>query len=257
MTGEQPAVTPVLAAGPRRGRKRVWRWGFAVGVLLAVAVLLVPSWRAVVRGLAKGQPTFRGRPTDYWALRLADPADSAGAARALEEGGADAVAVLADALADPDKTAQLRAAEVMGAIGPPAVPALLALLDAKPEARSGVYRSITKMNGRAHEPELIQALIDAIDNDPLADQLLAIAALQSIGTEARDAIPILLHVLAGQKQLTRRTVIGALAAVGPQDRRVRSALRKALDDGDNYVAEQAALKLKEIDPEAAAKAGVK
>jgi hypothetical protein len=83
--------------------------------------------------------------------------------------------------------------------------------------------------------------------------------LNQMGATARPAIPELLRVLAGDEQPAVRAVAaGALGNIaGREDQPVVAALATAAQDKDAMVNNRAGLALKQLDPAAAAKAGVK
>ena len=150
--------------------RKLWIVLLSLLCLTAVCCWLDPT--GVVRGWLRGESFCQGRPTSYWsrALRSDDPAKQSEARQQLERGGADAVAVLTEVLADRKATdwqateARWNAAEMLGRIGPDAQSASTALLvtleDPDLHVRSVAATSLPLIDAPAQEavPALLQLL---------------------------------------------------------------------------------------------------
>jgi len=180
-------------------KRAVW-----IVVLLLIVAALV-AWfepTGAVRGWLSGQNFFESRPTRYWitALKSSEPAVAANAEQKLTAGGADAAAVLDEifrtqAGSDPDAIeSRLKAAELLGKVGPDAKPYSQTLLDALQDpdlhVRTVAAVALPKVNVPADVavPEMIKVL----DKDLNAD---VARALSSYGPDADAAIPTLVKIL--------------------------------------------------------------
>jgi HEAT repeat protein len=140
---------------------------------------------------------------------------------------------------DPFPNARQAAAQVLGFIGPEARGAAPALFRATKDKASGVRSAALFALGRIQpDAEMtIPVLVAGLDDPHPGAQWQAAIALGQYGPEARAALPALLRTLA----TNRARALAAGADLPPHDS-FNDAFRSAL---------------KAIDPEAAAKAGVK
>ena len=103
-------------------------------------------------------------------------------------------------------------------------------------------------------PGLLPFLLDDLETDEHPDSYICLALS---GVRGPDAVPALIAVLRDlQNPRAREGAICALGRMGPRAREAVPALREALHDEDQAVRVRAARALKDIDPNAAAKAGV-
>lgn len=102
----------------------------------------------------------------------------------------------------------------------------------------------------------VPALVEFLNNDK-ADRQRAIEALGSFGPSAKEAVPSLLQWATNADANVRGSAFAALGEIHAQTDRVVPVLINALHDPDPTVRRYATNALKQIDPEAAAKAGVK
>jgi HEAT repeat protein len=192
-----------------------------VGVVLVLAWHDVSSnWPVVANGGLASESFYRGRPFKYWLHMLScDCFDES----SLRRGGAEAVAVLLEALRQEDVTVRVHALRVLAHIGP--------------EAKAAV-------------PGLVEVLRD----EQARVRLGAAAALESIGPAAGAAVPALVHRLAHDANpAVRARVLVVLQALGPE---ATPGLLEALQDQDPHVRQRAGEALKQVNPETAAQAGV-
>jgi HEAT repeat protein len=161
---------------------------------------------------------------------LETPAFRVAAASALlrvEPGSKEALAVLQAALADPNLYIRQQVADVLGSAGP--------------EARGAV-----------------PALRKALKDESPAVRLNAAAALWRVTGDGKSALPVLVAALKREEPLPLRVQAARkLGEVGPAAKAAVPALLEAWRDPDTSAQNFAAIALKAIDPEAAAKAGVR
>jgi len=145
------------------------------------------------------------------------------------------VPALTNALNDANPGVSVFAFDALWEIGEaakPAVPALVkAVHNSEPSARGGAVRALLKIAPDAVVPALTNALYDT--NSEV--RLFACISLWEVGVDARRGVPPLANVV----------------------KQALPALVKAANDLDSGVRERADWVLRQIDPEAAAKAGVK
>jgi HEAT repeat protein len=139
------------------------------------------------------------------------------------------VPALIHALHDPDAEVQGKAAWALGKLRPDAKVAVPALVEFLKDTRA----------------------------DEQADRLRAIEALGFIGPSAKEAVPSLLEWATNADPNVRHYAIEALGEIHAELGRVVPVLIRALQDPEPWVRPYATNALKAIDPEAAAKAGVK
>ena len=103
-------------------------------------------------------------------------------------------------------------------------------------------------------PELLPFFLDDLATDEHPDSYVSMGLSR---VEGPDVVPALLAVLRESKSpLAREGAICALGKMRPRVREAVPALREALHDQDQRVRERAARVMKDIDPNAAAEAGV-
>jgi HEAT repeat protein len=231
-------------------------WVVLVCVLTIVALLgIVPTWRAIVVGLARGERTYRMKPTSYWTLTLTerDPDSTKRALDLLLKGGVRSIPVLIEALASDDAYVRLSAATTLGSMGTTSVPALAkALEDPNAVVRIGAARALQRVGPDA--VEAMPALHSALwDTEPLVIEM----AVTAIGCIGKQTVPVLITVVESHREIpARRAALNALARMGADASDAVPALLKAIHDDNERISEPAEEALKAIDPQAAEKAGV-
>jgi HEAT repeat protein len=132
----------------------------------------------------------------------------------------------------------------------PAIPALTEALKDK-AARTNAALALYNLGREASAavPALFEALKDGRDRTSVLNAL----EQMDLGPEAAAGVPALVEALKGESGYERRRAALILARIGPDARAAVPALIQLLKGED---AAEAALALKRIDPEAAAKAGV-
>jgi HEAT repeats len=127
---------------------------------------------------------------------------------------------------------------------------------------------VESKNGRLHQeyPQLWLKMPPALrDRMPKPDysdfddvRTVAMEVLGKMGTNAKPAVPALVRALKEDKnEDIRFAAATALGLIGTNDERATSGLVAALKDEDLIVRDTAADALEQVDPKAAAKAGVK
>jgi HEAT repeat protein len=150
------------------------------------------------------------------------------------------------ALKEKRQVTRHRAVQTLGAIGKPAVPALIeALKDKDPWIRGGAIGALLSIgpSAEAAVPALIRVLAE--DSDPL--RRAAALALGQIGPGAQEAVPELVKAMRGGKLLLSQYAAVALGKIGPGAKAAVPALREALKGSDPSLAADAAGALWRID----------
>jgi len=174
------------------------------------------------------------------------------AADALAEMGpqaVDAVPALIQALRNEEEDSDLRqaASDALGAIGSEAVPVLVqALADEDERVRWAAARALEDMGPQAVEaiPALIQALRDG-------DEDVSWAAASALGDIGPEAIPVLIEALGERDTNVRRGAILALGWIGPEAKEAAPLIIQALEGEEDWlVRSSAARALGWIEPDA-------
>jgi HEAT repeat protein len=143
------------------------------------------------------------------------------------------------ALKDEDWQVRQAAAEALGKIGSPAVPALLeALKDGNWRARKAAAEALGKIGDR----QALPALLEALKDDEWRVRRAAAYALEKIGDSR--AIPALTEALKDDSREVRQAAAYALKKIG--DSRAIPALTEALKDDSREVRQAAAYALEKI-----------
>ncbi len=198
--------------------RKLWIVVLALPCLAAVGWWLDPT--GVLQGWLRSESFWSGRPASYWSqsLRSEDPLEQSEARQQLEHGGADAVAVLTEVLADRGAAdwqateARWNAAEILGRIGPAAQSASPALLEALQDpdlhVRSVAAGSLPLVDTPAEQA--VPALLDLLRRDASES---AIRALSKYGPDARPALDDLVRLLS-DKSLDTELRWNAARALG-------------------------------------------
>ena len=206
------------------------------------------AWsQALLGGLAQlwGPQVFVQALTDE-SVRMGEAA-----AHALAEIGpqaVDAVPALLQALMN-EEDAGLRQAvsDALGAIGSEAVPALVqALADEDERVRNAAARALKDVGPQAVDavPALIQALGDPDDD-------VGLAAASALGDVGPEAIPMLVEALGERDANARRGAILALGRIGPEAKEAAPLIIRALEEESEWlVRSSAAYALGSMQPDA-------
>jgi len=169
--------------------------------------------------------------------------------------GPAAIPMLIDLL--NDKGAMTTAMICLSQVGPEVVwPLTRTLTNEAPRVRSAaiVTLGLLRSNGQVAVPALVARLESDEDNRVRAS---AANALGYIGKDPEVAVPALVKHLSDADPTIRAQAALALAKFGRQAQAGVPMLLKTMRDENLTVRNSAAVALKEIDPHAAAKAGVK
>jgi vesicle coat complex subunit len=162
-------------------------------------------------------------------------------------------------LKDKDAEVRRNAALGIGSIGPEAkaaTPALVPVLkDSDKNVRVAAATALWRMGSaaKAAAPGLVEALKG---DEETQVRMMAAYALGKIGAE-KDVVVSLAGVLRSDAVVVRRAAAFALGEIGPPAKEAVSDLVTVFRDNDMIASKNAAQALRKIDPEAAAKAGVK
>lgn len=200
---------------------------------LSLAVVLsLSGLLALVSAQEKEEPSHRGRTLTEWRKDLKDKD------------------------AEVRRKAALALAQ-MGKDAAPAVPDLAAVLqDEKPTVRVAAATALWRLGPIARDaaPAVIKVYQDVNQEDEV--RMMAGFALGKIGAAHKDVVPTLIESLRGSE---KRQAVLILGQIGPDARAAVPELIKVYENSamDPTTSKRAAEALKKIDPEAAAKAGIK
>jgi len=148
--------------------------------------------------------------------------------------------------------------EILGTNAQQAVPALIRLYEQNISPRSQVAtgRALNAIGATAQKMALPSFLREA-DSSDLMVRVAAVGALSCVDVEPQQVVPAVVRALRDTNWFTRQIAAIGLAHFGTNAQQAVPALASALSDTNTSVRTAAALSLKQIDPEAAAKAGLK
>ncbi len=260
------------------------RYNIALAVLL-VAILVMIAWPLLLR---LGEPVYQGKRLSYWFRAYArQTRQMSEATNAFAQLGERAVPYLARVLEGPDpwwqkpynlaaqrlpkslagglttlhveaRFAALDALALLAPSAPGAVPAIINALNAPDVV---LQRSVPSILGRLRPitSNVVAALVYALTrNGDWYTQEEALQALGGMGPAATNAIPALADALKHEHPDFREWAAEGLGNMGlSAQAAVPGLLLTATHDQLLWVREAASNALLKIDPEAAAKAGVK
>jgi HEAT repeat protein len=187
------------------------------------------------------------------ALRDPEPIVRARVASALGDLGPearDAVYPLVEALRDPDSSVRNSAASALGQIGPAARPAMPSLLEMLRDEELRGYAAYALVQMGPEARDAVPALVDLLRSDDLAGRQLAMGTLGGIGPDAAPAVPVLLEMFKDTQDPLRLAVARALRGIGPAAQAAVPTLLAALGDAEPALASAIRDALSEIDPRA-------
>jgi HEAT repeat protein len=229
-------------------------------------ILMVSLLLAAGPALAD-DPVHQGKKLSEWIKQLQDDKDAEARGEAAHQIGVmgktakAAVPALAKALKDKDDDVRDWACYALANIGPDAKEALPALEDVllndkvkHVRRESAVAIGSLHDAGKAAVPSLRKTLKDP---DPWMRHFSAVA-LGAIGEGAKDAVPDLVKAFGDDEYVVQKSSVEAVGEIGPSAKEAVPALIKVWKDRDEYtlLRNAAAASIKQIDPEAAKKAGV-
>lgn len=162
---------------------------------------------------------------------------------ATEDTGAskNGIPQLIAALGDKDEAVRLNAAYELGAVGAPAVPALIEIW--REASRSGVeaesFRHATYALSGIRAPA-VPALIDTLQDENESIRTSAAYALGDIGSAAQESVPSLTQALGDESAWVRRHATEALGIIGQPAQDTVSALTGMLHDEHYWIRDNAA-----------------
>jgi HEAT repeat protein len=187
------------------------RW--IVGILIVIAALLALAWIFpttiyVPVGFVKGEATFDGKPTDYWADALKQegflghkpPPGDAG--KTLRQGGAAAVPVLCEIAQSPDDNLRSEAFTALALMGPEAKgakPVLEAAL--KTETNRNRFMLASEALAKIDPSAAAQAMSDVLrEKEDTLRKACAFATLLEMAPQGQEALPALQEIFNDHKQ---------------------------------------------------------
>jgi hypothetical protein len=156
------------------------------------------------------------------------------------------------------------AISALGAIGPPASEALPSLFrwatNADADVRFSAFWSLAEIG--AELDRVVPLLTNALRDPYYAARAGAVEALGKLGADAKIAVPalvvpLLTNVLHDPSLSIQRMAVEALGKFGPDAKIAVPALVELLNASTGFLREGSTNALKKIDPQAAARAGVK
>jgi len=152
-----------------------------------------------------------------------------------------------------------RGLEALGARASNAVPALIEMYDQNDPSLSVLQQQIAGVLGCIGPPAkaAVPSLLRRVRDPNNFVRLNAVFALGQIHADAESVVPALIESLSDSDALARANAADGLRNFGTAATSAVPALVQSLNDTDSIARERAEWALKKIDPEAAAKAGVK
>jgi hypothetical protein len=269
-------------------RKRVY---IALAVVL-VALAGVIAWQV----LREREPVYQGKPLRVWLVQYGTNHWSAGrngeldrqAEAAIQHLGTNAIPLYLKIITTRESSLKLKLLALvpkrwlarfhlrsvnnyrhlgaygliaLGADAKPSVPALIALLnDKNPDVRYAAVFALRSLGPVAGDA--LPSLIKCLKDPDFRVQSDAILGLGEIHQEPERVIPILVKLLdepqnPQHSEIIRSDAIWSLRHFGALAKPALPSLLRLLDDAHENIRYDATNALKAIDPEAAAKAGVK
>jgi HEAT repeat protein len=174
-------------------------------------------------------------------IRDPDRAVRLATVEALEMLGDDAAlagATLIEALSDRNAFVRWASARILGKIPPldtnAVVPALVRLLD-EPDLDLQLMAAAALDHYGPEAKAAVPALVQRLGRGDAEIRTAALRALEGIGTDAREAVPAIGAALSQPSPRVRLTAAEVLGRFGPLARSQANALRRALDDNDPEV----------------------
>jgi hypothetical protein len=172
-----------------------------------------------------------------------------------------AIPALLRAINDEDPGVRMNAANPLGKIGETHREVLPVLLRAMRNKDRMVRGNIVVSLGRFQRPsDAIPPLLKALEDPDASVRVRAVNSLRRIAPETEAKLDMVTLPLRCANDPDWRARIYAVEALGHSGNRARAAvpvLQRLLQDGDASIRRAATNALKQIDPEAAAKAGVR
>jgi HEAT repeat protein len=201
-------------------------------------------------------------PKLHAALTDRDAAVRVNAALALWQIDASAAGlpVLTAALKEPQAFVREQACAALGTLGPKAAPAAPELLQTMADREARVRALCADALGKLPHTKAIRARLTEALTDRAEDVRVSAARGLWSGAEASERaklVQTLAAALESESTMVRKRAAQLLGEFGPAARAAVPALLQSLRDRENAVREAAEAALRQIDPKAAAKAGVR
>src|SRR5438445_7206575 len=147
---------------------------------------------------------------------------------------------------------------ILGPVAKPAVPALVELvIDPDPDVRATAVSALVPFGPEAHAA--VPALLKCLNDPRRAVRIEAMICLGNIHAQPELVVPVLMDYLEGQAPATpiRISAVRTIGNFGAQAKPAVPTLLRLLNDEDPLIRSLVTNCLPNIDPAAAAKAGVK
>ena len=214
--------------------------------VLAAALVGVTTWHLP----RTREPIYQGKPLSSWLLAYREDSTGKEEEEAVLEAGTNAIPTLLRMLRAKDSPLKIRLMSLLQK-------QKVFKIEYTPAAKwkTGALRGFEILRGKAQSavPTLVE--IANQDNSPEC-QHIAVWALCAIGPPAKAAVPSLLKLATNSDENIRLCAIFALDSIHAEPDKVTPVLIRALNDPSPHVRPHATNVLRNIDPEAAAKAGI-
>lgn len=256
-----------------KGALKIMAWKKAkTTIVVGVGVLLTAGTTVVMEKLKPHEPTYQGKPLSVW-LKDYDNMEEIFANngaklheldKIVNQAGSNAVPTLLQLLQDEDSKEHdfhsngneaSNGFRVLGTSATNAVSALIKIYEQNPAARVDILYSLNCIGTNADVS--VDWLLPKL-KDPNHQIRAGIAyVIGNKHTKSEQAIPALIECLSDSNRMVRGDAALALGSCGIDAKSAIPKLVEMLNDKDKAVRNSAALALKEINPEAAVKAGLK
>lgn len=265
-------------------KRKLLKWSAWIALAALAVVVMVPSYRLTIVGLARGERSHSKRPMSYWVyqLKYGDENERQQVADALVALGPDVVPPLLDVFQSGTISRARLAAEVLcrigptvgpeairtltqsfrdrwdyghqpvtakmlSQLGPDALPTVLAMLD-DPD-RQVCSRTASELGEWASAAEpAVAKLVALLERDRADKHDVATSARRSLRKIGKPAVPGLLRLMKSNDPVLRGWAMNDLGEIGPEAAAAVTALTRGLDDSMTILRVIAADSLVKIDP---------
>ncbi len=160
------------------------------------------------QGAGDDGPLYQNKPASFWREQLRDAStksrvEAFEAVGSLAANNKELVPDLVAGLRDEHGLVRMKAASVLGSLGPTVLPEILRGVDREsPKEIASAADAIARIGPKA--AAAVPMLTDALKFDEWTVQLAASHALGQIGTDAKPALPALVRILGERLQIEKR-----------------------------------------------------
>ena len=221
-----------------------------IGVALGMGALILTVW-ILIHSLGTHDRLYRGKPLDYWVKQLASPEPAVSSdTRALVQ--TTVIPDLTTTLFNDTRDSKLRLALIDQLNALPGVNIYFIPADGRRAQAAGSLASLGT-NAEAAIPDLIKAVKGK-------DEMVRVSAAKALGEihcRPEAVIPLLIGCLDDSQDSMPSAAVEALGDFGALSRAALPKLVSLLKIPDKDLQRALRIALKQIDPEEAAKAGIK